>query len=231
MRNYEVATTSPPPSRGEEMKYDCTRHHRRSTRVKGYDYSAEGMYYVTICTRERQCMLGNVVEDEMKLNEFGKLVELCWLEIPQDFTRASLDIHQVMPNHIHGIIRILAEDLCRDLINEIPTKNNQIASGHNEIPEGNNANSPLMKNPKQTLGKIIRSFKAKATKKIHDAGHPDFGWQSRFYDHIIRDGKDLDRIRRYILDNPAKWMYDDNHPGNIRMENLHEGEGNFSALD
>jgi REP element-mobilizing transposase RayT len=88
-----------------------------------------------------------------------------------------------------------------------------------------------MKNPKQTLGKMIRSFKAEATKKIHDAGYGKFGWQGKYHDHIIRNGTDLDRIRQYIIDNPMNWERDDNFPGNIRMDRTHDRPEDWSALD
>jgi putative transposase len=224
----------------EAMKYDPKIHHRRSIRLKGYDYSQEEFYSVTICTRKRECTLGDIVDGEIHLNEIGKCVDLCWLEIAKDFSTASLDVHQVMPNHVHGIIRILEnprsdleESHGRDLINQIPTRNNKIPTEENQRTDiGTAPNWPLMKNPKQTLGKMIRSFKAKATKKIHDAGYPAFGWQGKFHDHIIRDGKDLDRIRKYILDNPANWENDDDFPGNIKMDNIHnEGENRWLYSD
>jgi hypothetical protein len=126
----------------------------------------------------------------------------------------------------------LEEGLGRDLINQIPTGNNQIPTVENQrTHRGATPNWPLMKNPKRTLGKMIRSFKAKATKKVHDAGYPTFGWQGKFHDLIVRDGKDLDRIRKYIIDNPANRENDDNFPENIRMNRLHQGDEDWSALD
>ena len=151
------------------------------------------MYSVTICTHNRECTLGAVIDGEMRLNEIGKYVELCWLEIPIHFVNATLDVHQVMPNHVHGIVRILDKPR-RDLINQIPTTTNQrTKQGQPDADKGNAHVSTqptwsLMKNPKQTLGKMIRSFKAEATKKIHDAGYGKFGWQGKYHDHIIRDG-------------------------------------------
>jgi len=81
------------------------------------------------------------------------------------------------------------------------------------------------------LGKIVRAFKAKSAKTIHDSGPKEFQWQRNFYDHVIRDGADLDRIRRYILDNPANWANDDDHPRNMRMDPMHESLEDWSALD
>ena len=99
-----------------------------------------------------------------------------------------------MPNHIHGIIMITDS---RDLINQIPTTK---------------SNFPLMKSPKVTLGKIIRHYKARSAKYIHDSGYVDFRWQPLFYDRIVRNDKELDNIRDYIINNPLKWFLDEENP-------------------
>ncbi len=88
------------------MKYDPEKHHRRSIRLGGYDYSQPGAYFITLCTHNRQCLFGDVVNGKMVLNGYGKIVEHCWLEIPQHFEHVELDEYVVMPNHIHGIIII-----------------------------------------------------------------------------------------------------------------------------
>jgi hypothetical protein len=82
-----------------------------------------------------------------------------------------------------------------------------------------------------SLGKVIRAFKAKCTKVIHDTGRKDFQWQRYFYERIIRDGQDYDRIRQYILDNPMNWGSDDNHPRNVHTDLMHDEAPNWSALD
>ncbi len=213
------------------MKYDPKRHHRHSTRVKEYDYSSEGMYYVTIRTKEGECHFGEIVDGKMILSSVGMIAQDCWKRIPEHFVNVSLGIFQMMPNHIHGIVEIVESSASeespassrKDLINQVRTNDGRGKRG--------SATWPLMKNPKQTLGKIVRSFKAEATKKIHDAGLVDFAWLGRFYDHIIRDGKDLDRIRRYIVDNPANWTNDESFPENILQDRKHEGEEDWSALD
>jgi putative transposase len=185
----------------------------------------------------------------MKLSIVGEIAQSCWLEIPEHFKNAVLDIFQVMPNHLHGILFINQKDsphkdvtsgsLCRDvqLNKNIPRKGfiHETPSGKglmNQTPMRNvSPGWPLMKDPRITLGKVVRAFKAKCTKLVRDAGNEDFQWQRNYYDHIIRDGKDLNRIRRYILDNPANWAHDENYPGNVRMDRLHEGEEDRSALD
>lgn len=186
------------------MPYDPFKHHRQSYRLQGYDYASEGAYYVTMCTRNRECALGDVINGEMRLSETGQIVQECWLEIPNHFTNVTLDEYQVMPNHVHGIIVIWGKPR-RDLINQIPI-------GIDDTHFGTPRDWPLMKNPKQPLGKIIRHFKAKATKTIHDVGFGDFGWQSKFHDHIIHDEADLERIRDYIKSNPLSWSQDEENP-------------------
>ena len=210
-------------------------HQRRSIRLTGYDYSTEGSYFVTICVRNRECALGNVVNGEMVPSRTGEIVNECWMGLADDFDNVMLDEFQIMPDHFHGIVVLTPR---RDLINQIPTdktdqiptdKTDQIPTdgtnqiptdGTNQIPTDGTYQIPTgidesrfgpvqgwqqMKNPRQTLGKIIRHFKAKATKKIHDADVLDFGWQSRFYDRIIRDPEELERIREYIQANPKNW--------------------------
>jgi len=89
------------------MNYDREKHGRRSIRLPGFDYSQVGAYFVTICAYERQCIFGEIKNGEMQLNQFGLVVEQCWLEIPNHFNTADVDYHIVMPNHFHGILWIV----------------------------------------------------------------------------------------------------------------------------
>lgn len=213
------------------MTFDPRIHHRRSVRLKGHDYSQPGMYYVTVRTKGGKCHFGEIADGKMNLSSVGRIAEECWKRIPEHFVNVSLGIYQMMPNHIHGIVEIVecsaGEDppasSRKDLINQVRTSA--------RAGKGGSATWPLMKNPKQTLGKIVRSFKAEATKKIHDTGLVDFAWLGRFYEHVIRDGEDLDRIREYILENPANWKADEYYPGNIRMDPVHRARPDWSPLD
>jgi putative transposase len=209
------------------------QRHRKSIRLKDYDYSSPGEYFVTICSFDHECIFGEIVEEEMKLSPQGVIAEQCWKEIPKHFNNTELDAFVVMPNHVHGII--ILNDYGRDLIDQIPDKGNDSQLIH-QIPNKRN-DSPLihqirndniqtnvvqqtdvmnhvptewglMKNSKQTLGKIVRHFKSRASKMIHDAGYETFRWQSRYYDHIIRDDRDLNNIREYIAGNVFKWSID-----------------------
>jgi putative transposase len=174
------------------MAYTPLIYNRKSIRLKEYDYSQPGEYFITICTYDKKCVFGEVIEEEIRLSPIGEIAKKCWEEIHEYFPKVELDEYVIMPNHVHGII-IITDG--RDLINQIPTKN-----------------FPLMKNPKVTLGKIIRYYKARSSKYIHDSGYVDFQWQSLFYDRIIRSDKELNAIRDYIANNPLKWCLDEENP-------------------
>lgn len=177
------------------MANNSVIRHRKSIRLKEYDYSQPGEYFVTICTYDKKCVFGKIIGEKIELSPIGKMARQCWEEIPKHFSEVELDEYVVMPNHIHGIIIITER---RDLINQIPTKD-----------------FPLMKNPKQTLGKIVRHYKARSARYIRNSGFLDFQWQSLFYDRIIRTDKELNNIRDYIADNPLKWHFDEENPNKM----------------
>lgn len=153
---------------------------RRSIRLKGYDYRDGGMYFVTICTRNMECVFGDIRNGIMGLNDIGCVVADCWQQIPTHFPSIELDSWIIMPNHIHGLIYI--ED------HFIRT---------NDACTGDACVAP-------TLGTIIGSFKSAASKRIHHI-NPDFAWLRNYYEHISRSPDETARIRRYILNNPARW--------------------------
>jgi len=185
----------------------------KSLRLERYDYSSEGSYFVTGVTRNRECVLGEVRENLTVLSAIGEVVLRCWLELPSVFPNVSLDEFQIMPDHFHGIVVLWKNR--GNLINQIATDSDEIPTGIDADSFGPQTNWPLMKNPKPVLGKVLRHFKAKATKTIHDDHDPFFGWQGRFHDRIIRDEAELDRIRQYIRDNPLHWGID-REKGGIR---------------
>lgn len=162
---------------------DC--HHRRSIRLKGYDYALPGAYFVTICSYEKECIFGEVIDASVRLNEAGRIVEDTWLATPTIRQNVSLDEHIVMPNYLHGIVSI----------------------DWNIRFDGRVARRGVLQSPSQTVGAIIRGFEGSATKRINamreTPGQPV--WQRNYYEHVIRDADDLDRIRRYIRGNPARW--------------------------
>jgi putative transposase len=178
------------------MKYDPERHHRRSIRLSGWDYTSAGAYFVTICTHERSRLFGKVVDGQMQMNEYGQIVWACWKEIPLHFPHVELDAFVVMPNHVHGII-ILAPVGAR----------HKVGAPHAVPP-------PFGKPVPGSIPTILRSFKSAVTKRINALrevpGAPV--WQSNYYEHIIRYEREWGHIREYILNNPARWETNENNP-------------------
>lgn len=159
---------------------------RKSIRLKHFNYSQNGAYFVTICVKDFKCLFGEVIDGKIILNEAGKIAETIWQEIPQKFCDIELDQFVVMPNHFHAILHIR-----RDRI--YPVRRSFDADAINHVP---------------TLSDIIRYFKGRAKFEIGKI-EKNFVWQSRFYDHIIRDEESLDSIREYIVNNPLKWELDE----------------------
>jgi REP element-mobilizing transposase RayT len=185
------------------MTYDPKIHHRRSIRLKGYDYTSPGAYFVTVCVEDGECVLGDVIDGEMELSAWGEIVAECWQEIPDHFPHAALDAFVVMPNHVHGII----------VITEAPTPRPGVPDGTPDV--GATHASPLPRGPVPgSIGAIVGSFKSGATKQINEHRALPGGqvWQRNYYDHIIRDPASLDRLREYIATNPARWELDQLHP-------------------
>ncbi len=192
--------------------YDPHKHHppkgepwrtgRRSIRLKEYDYSQEGGYFVTICIQDRQCSFGEVVNLEMRVNQFGKIVKECWDEIPQKYQNVEIDEFVVMPNHCHGII----------IINESKTNNDDNVVGATlrcpRLDDKSISNGATQRRPyKITLGKIVAYFKYESTKRINEINNSPGQriWQRNYFERIIRNEQELNRILEYIINNPARW--------------------------
>ncbi|HRS90694.1 MAG TPA: hypothetical protein P5028_01435 [Candidatus Marinimicrobia bacterium] len=173
------------------MEYNPDNHHRRSIRLQGYDYSQQGAYFITVCTQNRECLFGEILNGEMRLNEFGKMARQCWFEIPNHFPHVQLDEYIIMPNHIHGIIVL-----------------NDIVGAKNFSPQ--QYITPF-RSPSKTIGSIIRGFKIGVTKWFRQNTDIYVVWQRNYYEHIIRNDGELNRIRQYIIDNPKKWKTDENY--------------------
>lgn len=156
--------------------------------------------------------MGEVTGEKVRLSRPGEIVRDAWLQTPIIRPNVALDEWVIMPNHLHGII----------IIKESVVETHSSAS-----PRDGNRFGPQRIN----LGSIVRGFKSSSTMQIHLEGFLPFGWQRNYYEHIIRDGADLDRIREYIIENPLAWNSDENHPGNIRMDPIHRGTRDWSPLD
>lgn len=163
------------------------QHHRRSIRLKEYDYSQNGAYYVTICTQDKKCVLSNIVNEKTILTNYGKIVEEEWLKTKSIRPYVDLDYYVIMPDHFHGII----------YINKSVGATRRVATTQTLPPN--------------SLGSIIGQFKSIATKRIRKLGYVNFKWQRNYYEHIIRNDDDLNRIREYITNNPLKWGMNENY--------------------
>ena len=192
------------------MKYDPEKHHRHSIRLKGYDYSQPGGYVVTIVTQNRECLFGDVADGKMVLNGFGEIIEYYWQRLPQHFKHIKLDVFQIMPNHLHGIIIITDPN-----VGAMHSRNEIVNQNRKSIRNA----SPLQKRPHGTqpgsLPAIVQNFESVTTRKInHIRKTPGQKlWQRNYWEHIIRDDNDFNRICEYIINNPLQWESDDENPG------------------
>jgi len=180
-----------------------------SSRLAGYDYTQNGMYFVTICTKEREEFFGMIKDGKMELSDAGRIVEKFWQEIPKHFPTIVLDEYVIMPNHVHGIVEInndrLNMDACRD--EAMP----RLYTGqHRKMSEIS---------PKPgSLSVVLGSFKSIVSKTVRkQLNSVTFAWQPRFYDHIIRNEISLNKIREYIQTNPEMWERDRNNVENLWM--------------
>jgi len=182
---------------------NSNRPQRKSIRLKEYDYSFPGWYYVTLCAYNRTNLFGKVINGKMILNDSGKIAKDEWLNTKQIRINVELDYYVIMPNHLHGIIIIEQSINSRGELNSLPANN----TGHIQYAPTNDK----FKSPSQTLGAIVRGFKSSVTKKIREiSGDPGLKvWQSNYYEHIIRNELDLHNIRQYIEHNPLKWELDE----------------------
>lgn len=189
-----------------EKKNNPNIHHRRSIRIKDYDYSQEGLYFITICTFNHKSLFGYIDSGEMVLDEFGRIVHNEWLKTGE--MRRNITLHEfvIMPNHMHGIIEINDSTrrgtMLRAQIHCV-TKN-----------EGTLQRAPTTeqfgKPTSNTIPTIVRGFKSSVTKQINNIrktpGYPV--WQRSYYEHIIRNEKSYNQISEYIRHNPKKWLDD-----------------------
>lgn len=194
------------------MQYNPEIHHRRSIRLKGYDYSQEGMYFITICVQDCECLFGKIVQQIMILNDAGKIAEQCWLSIPEHFPNTILHEYIVMPNHIHGIIEISGNVGANHHSPDNDIDVTDVGANHhspvNEMDKmeivGAKNFSPLppqpFRSPSRTIGSIIRGFKIGVTKWFDQSV-----WQRDYYDHIIRSTEEYECKVNYIINNPMKW--------------------------
>lgn len=171
----------------------------RSTRLSYWDYGYNAAYFVTLCLQERQQYFGEVTDGKMVLSEIGEIACKCWIDIPNHFPFVKLDEFIIMPDHMHGIIIIDKPIVGNHHSNDI-VETQDLASLPPDYVHQPNRFGPQCKN----LASIVRGYKIGVSKDAHKID-PNFSWQSRYYDRVIRDNQSLNNIRDYIIDNPAKW--------------------------
>jgi len=173
------------------MAYNPEIHHRQAIRLKNYDYSQAGAYFITICTKQKQCIFGDIKNGQMRFNHLGSIADQYWQEIPQHFPNITLDVYVIMPNHLHGILWII------------------------ESSQNANKNRKFGNIVSTSISSVIRSYKAIITKKINkicDSQGVASVWQGRYHEKIISDEQTLQNTRNYIINNPLNWDRDQDNP-------------------
>lgn len=174
-------------------------HHRRSVRLREYDYRSFGAYFITICTYERRSLFGNIREGEVTLSEMGAYVRAEWMRTAEMRPHVMLDAFVVMPNHFHAVV--LFEDM------SLSSENDGTATSRACCC------TPLPQAP-VALGAVVNGFKASVTTRINTLrntpGVPV--WQRNYHEHIVRSGASLQALRKYVATNPARWYEDVLHP-------------------
>lgn len=176
---------------------------RRSIRLKEYDYSQSGAYFITICTHSRKCIFGEIADGQITLNDAGKMLSAEWQKLIARFPNIELDEYVIMPNHFHGIVTLNFKIVGATLVVAQETTNDR--AGTRPAPTRGT-----------TIGDIVGAFKSITTDQyINSINTKDWKplngklWQRNYYEHVIRNESKLNEIRQYIVDNPAKWDTDE----------------------
>ncbi len=183
------------------MLYDPDAHHRRSIRLRDYDYAQMGAYFVTLCVYDRECLLGEIAAGEVRLSTYGEIVDREWKRTSSLRPQVDLDLYAIMPNHFHAIFVITGD--APDSV-----------GAYCNTPLQKPTTPPEFRSPSQTVGAIVRGFKATTTKQVNILRKTPCApfWQRDYWEHVIRDDADLERLRDYIEGNPGKWAEDQYHP-------------------
>jgi REP element-mobilizing transposase RayT len=187
------------PYRPQFGEIDMITKNRHSIRLPGYDYSRQGVYFITLVTFERECLFGKIIDGDISLAPLGQIVREQWMRLPARFPNWSIDTFGIMPNHVHGILF---------------KWNNSTRKVGATIPERPAVSGTSLRSNMSpccdSLGAIIRAYKSAVSFRFHQiSAHMELPlWQRNYYEHIIRDEADLNRIRQYILENPLRWAED-----------------------
>ena len=203
------------------MRFDSEKYRRQSIRLKGYDYTQVGAYFVTMVAHDRSLQFGEIADGEMQLRDAGRIVRVIWEKLPAFYPGVEIDEFVVMPNHFHGIVVLVGvgpgayppgpSDQPRSAAT---TREPAMESG------GGQAQGPAPTDVKRmSVGDVVSRFKTMTTKRyadgVRDLGWPAFAgrlWQRNYYEHVVRDDAELDRIRQYIGSNPSRWAEDEENP-------------------
>lgn len=188
----------------------------KSARLPNWDYGSDGYYFITICTKNRELYFGDIVGGKIEFSEMGMIAKKYFLEIPNHFSFVQLDEFAIMPNHVHGILMINKnKPSASESTVPINVETGQCPVSTVPKPDADN-HVCVGKSYKNTISSIIGSYKSICAREIHHF-NPDFHWQSRFHDHIIRNDESLNRIRQYIIDNPFNWSQDRNNKSELYL--------------
>ncbi len=180
---------------------DKEKHHRRSIRLRDFDYSRPGAYFITICIHKGKSILGKILDGKINLSKFGKIVKSTWLDLPKYYPNIRIDVFTIMPNHFHGIIFIVGAGL-----KPAPTKY-----------------------PLSEIIRGFKTFSSRRINEMrHMPGIPV--WQRNYYEHVVRNENELNLIREYILYNPLQWQYDRENPESVPDDNYKNQWGGFEEM-
>ena len=162
-----------------KIMYDSSKHHRRSVRLEGHDYASAGWYFLTICAARRGEIFGRVVDNGVVLNRFGRIIQEQWSRVGAMREEVTLDEWIVMPDHLHAIVAI-----------------------QHSAPQ----DETISPRAARSLASLVAGFKSAVTSRINTVREQRTQvWQRNYWEHIIRDERDLNNTRRYILENPQRW--------------------------
>ncbi len=192
--------------------YNPAIHHRKSYRLKNYDYSRPGLYAITICCEKHQYLFGEITDGRLLLNDAGRIAKKCWIAIPEHYPNTRLHEFVIMPNHVHGIIEIIEKYIPQKLVND-----NNVGCQNIDALHYNDVNIRT-KNEYQkiihgSIGCIVRGYKIGVTKWFRQNYPNEFPknrkiWQSNYYDRILWSVASYERMANYILNNPKNWNKD-----------------------
>ncbi len=178
---------------------------RRSLRLKGYDYSRAAAYFVTVCAHEKECLFGGIESGVMRLNEYGEIVASEWMKSAEVRSEIVCGEFVVMPNHLHGIVHIVGA------YGNTPMSRDEKKMANSK--DRAYCHTPL-RSPSRNIGAMVRGFKGAAGRRINEIRNTPGApvWERNYYEHVIRDDADYNRIAEYVTNNPLRWMEDTLHP-------------------